>query len=212
MGTLPVFLSPDGQGAHPTSTRCSSHTWTSRDSTDSLTLMQLRGKLVILLIFVAATAMSGYAWWHQLQAGRRSAAFWGSDAAVLVRYAPEVEFISLRPKSEDPESSPFTLMIDNLEYVLGQPLNITSSRGMVHVRHALIDDLSFDWDSTADDTGQWEFLLRFRDGQRQATAAVDTKTGHIYFLDGLRVARFIPKIATAFQQKRDEWQKLARSP
>ncbi len=172
-------------------------------------LAEQRGKLVILLMISVAMAMSGYAWWHQFQSGRRSAEFWGTAATIQVRYAPRVEFLRLHRKGEIAEPARETLTIRGMEYIVGDPFDVTRSRGMVHARHALVDDLSFDWSSRAPETANWEFLLRFRDQGQPVTAAFDTERGLVCFVDQSRVNQFIPKIAAAFRQKRDEWMKLA---
>src|SRR6185436_17481722 len=99
-----------------------------------------RGKLVIVLIITVALAMSGYAWWYQLQASRRSAEFWGTDAAVLIRYAPQVEFLKLRPQGTSNDPAVESVAIRGVEFEAGAPVDITRSRGMVHARHALVDD------------------------------------------------------------------------
>jgi hypothetical protein len=166
-----------------------------------------RGKLVILLMIAVAIAMSGYAWWHQFQSGRRSAEFWGSAEAVRVRYAPHVEFRVLRPAEESASQEKY-LTILGVPYHVDEPVDVTQSRGLVHARHALVDDLSYDWNASIPTNTNWEFLLRFRDRDQLVTVAFDAEQGLICFVDQSRVNQFIPKIAAAFRQKRDEWKKL----
>ena len=171
-----------------------------------------RGKYVILLIFAVAIAMSGYAWWYQYKMGRRTSAFWGPAGVVLIQYAPQVEFVPLfptRPDRPDQESVENSLNIGGVEFWLDEPLDVTHSRGLVHVRHALVDDLSIDWDATALESKQWDFLLRIRDGEQHVTVAIDTESGQLYYVEGSRLAQLIPNIAAAMRQKRDDWEKLA---
>lgn len=160
--------------------------------------------------------MSGFAWWYQYKMGRRSAAFWGPTGVVLVQYAPEVDFVPLFPQknSQNQDSSVPTLAIDGVEWWAGEPINITNSRGLVHVRHALVDDLSFDWAApTTSRPKRWEFLLRFRDRDQHVTVAIDTESGQLFYVEGARIAQFIPHIGAAMRQKRDDWQKMVpRSP
>ena len=89
----------------------------------------MRGKFVILLMIAVAIALSGYAWWHQFQAGRHSAEFWGSADAVHVRYAPRVEFLPLRPHDPTAEPARETLAIRGIEYVVGDPVDVTGCAG-----------------------------------------------------------------------------------
>jgi hypothetical protein len=159
-------------------------------------------------MIVVAIAMSGYAWWHQFQSGRQSAEFWGPAEAVLVRYAPRVEFLVLRENGDEPAGETLTVL-GTQEYEADEPIEVTGWRGMVHARHALVDDLSYDWNAPIPANAKWEFLLRFRDRDRLVTVAFAPEQGLICFVDRSRVNSFIPKIADAFRQKRDEWLKLA---
>lgn len=155
-----------------------------------------------------ALGMSSYAWWHQRQAGRQSAEFWGKPSTVLVRYAPQVEFLSLRPAGADETGT--ILEIRGQRFLVGPSVDVTRSRGMVHARHALVDDLSFDWSATPSGRFEWDFLLRFQDGNQQLVAAIDSEQGVVCNVNGSRVLQLIPKIAAAMRKKRDEWQQLLR--
>jgi hypothetical protein len=169
-----------------------------------------RGKLVILGIFAMAIGLAGYAWWHHLQAGRRSAHFWGAPSAVQVRYAPQVEFLPLRPL--DPTDEPLGKMVTicGTAYSVGDPVEVTGTRGLVHARHALVDDLSYAWSTKPADLGTWEFLLRFRNAEQTVTVAFDTEQGRICYVEQSKLNQLIPKIALAFRQKRDEWRNRGR--
>jgi len=169
-----------------------------------------RGKLVIVLMISIAVAMAGYAWWHQREAGRLSAEFWGTESAIAVRYAPSVEFVPLQTKVENADSTANVQVICGGEYVVGNAIDVTRTRGLVHARHALVDDLSYDWKAPTDKEAHWEFLLRFRDQDHTVTAAIDAEQGLVCTVDQSRVQQLIPKIAAAFRQKRDEWRKLVK--
>jgi hypothetical protein len=173
--------------------------------------VEQRGKLVILLMVALGMALAGYAWWHQRQAGRRSTAFWGTAGAMRVRFAPEVEFLPLVPAdaAADPTAERSRLTIGEASYGVGEPVRLAGSRGLVHARHALLDDLSYDWQAAPTTEGNWEFLLRFRDGSEPVTAAFDTERGWIHFVEQGRTLQLIPKIAAAFRQKGSDWHALA---
>ena len=174
--------------------------------------MEQRGKFVIVLMIATALGLAGYAWWHQRQSGRMSTEFWGTQSALIVRYGPTVEFLPLQPKSTEQEddSQANTQLICGREYQVGESVDITRTRGLVHARHALVDDRSYDWTAPKQKNGEWEFLLRFRDKDRSVTAAFDAERGLVCVLDQSQIQQFIPKIATAFRQKRDEWRKAKR--
>ena len=100
------------------------------------------GKLVIIGILAVALAAAGASWWFRYNATRRTADFWGSEDARLIRDAPSV----LLYTSEGPDQE------------------ISSARGLLHLRAALLEDRSFRWPARAvSDDVDWEHGLIFRD-------------------------------------------------
>jgi hypothetical protein len=182
-----------------------------------------RGKLVVVVMFVTAIGMGGYAWWHQYQGGRRCAEFWGTRAMVIVRYAPRTEFFSLIPidkaTNQDAASKRPTptistqatappVVIDGQQYISMNYKHISAAPGLVHARHVLVDDSSFVWNSSPDECQpQWEFLLRFTDDAGQVTVVFDTQCGWIQWHEENRRVRLIPSLAEAFRKKQSDWGK-----
>jgi hypothetical protein len=127
--------------------------------------MQLRGRTVVVGIFVLAVLMAGGAWWRRLQESRHAAEFWGRSRAPLVVGNTDVSFLVLRDeRTQDPGT----------ESTLGRPVakvfELTGKPGLVHFRYALTQDANFEWDKMRtvplDDPGDWAYALRFTDGTR----------------------------------------------
>src|SRR6185295_18699265 len=84
-----------------------------------------------------ALLMAAFAWWWNRQQGRRALEFWGKDSALAIRDGKKVELLRLRPKSsrsadlKDPE--------------VVETKDISRAQGLIHARHSLLQDASFDW-------------------------------------------------------------------
>lgn len=125
--------------------------------------MQLRGRTVVVSIFVLALVMAGGAWWRRLQESRHAAAYWGAKRAPLIVGNTKVFFVILG--NDDGQDS--AAMV-----VAGRPVakafDLSEKRGLVHLRYALTQDANFDWDKLRivplDDPGDWTYALRFFDG------------------------------------------------
>src|SRR3712207_1156081 len=117
--------------------------------------MELRGKLVIAFIFAVATGLAAYAWIHQRASVRRSSEFWGTDGAICIRQADRVEFLRLEPDSGDRANGGQSTLVMGISYRVADSIEITRSRGLLHARHALVSDLSFEWNGGSPPAGAW---------------------------------------------------------
>ncbi len=168
--------------------------------------MQLRGQHIVALIFAIAVAMGGYSWWNSYQRGRRILAVWGSQAAVLIRYAPQVELWRLGP-SLNSQPGQATLELEETTLVVQEKANISDVRGLVHARHALVEDSSFVWPSVATDGGSqnWTFAMHFVGPAGQSTLVFDTQGGQVKLLKSHRSAVLQPTLAAAFKERSRRW-------
>lgn len=112
------------------------------------------GKLLITGIVVLALLLAGFSWWFRFQATHRTAQFLGPDAARLIRDAPLVEAFRWNEPVAFADHSTAT----------GK--DVTHARGITHLRAALLEDRSYDWDSPHDQPRLYRFCLRFTDAQR----------------------------------------------
>lgn len=165
-----------------------------------------RGQWGIVVIVAVAVSMSAFAWWYRVSQSRQAMAFWGGETALLVRRAPVVELWRLRSKTEDspsdepaaqtpsesaerrpqpsePTASSEIAFPDAPQLVVADKLDISDVRGLIHARHALVEDASFDWDRLRqaglqdDEPRDWEFVLRFIDGSSEVSARIDLENG-----------------------------------
>src|SRR4051794_18776886 len=102
------------------------------------------GKLLIIGILAVAFVAAAGSWIFRYNATHRAAELWGPQVAQLIRDAPVVEFRKITPPLEGALPAHES---GELEQHLGGPelINITSAAGLVHLRNALVEDLSFDW-------------------------------------------------------------------
>jgi hypothetical protein len=109
------------------------------------------GKLVILAILAVAVVAAGTSWWFRYKATRRAAEFWGAEGSQLIRDAPVV-LLGRR----------------------GQTADISQARGLTHLRNALLEDRSFNWDSTTFGKmdNDWAWALTFHDAASNKTLTI----------------------------------------
>ena len=166
-----------------------------------------RGKLVILFIFGLSTAMGVYAWWHNFQQGRRCLALWGSDAATLIRFAPQVEILELAPPASDASDQP-TLQFSEQTFSIVHAKDITAVRGLIHARQSLIEDATFDWNASSRASGRhedWQYAMRFTAADRTATLVFDRAGSHVRLIPLEREGVLRPERAQAFQLRLPQW-------
>lgn len=110
------------------------------------------GKLTVVAIVSAAVVVGGWTVWFQHQRSRAVLAFWGPNAARLISAAPDVEIIA-----QDSKGS------------LSAAKDIRQARGIQNIRHALIQNETFLWDTLSDrGLTDGNYQLRFREGSRVA--------------------------------------------
>jgi hypothetical protein len=125
------------------------------------------GKLVILSILAVALAAAATSWWFRYSATHKAAEFWGSHTAQLIRDAPTVELFAVAALAgkELHEEGGRLKQIDHLAK------DITGARGLTHLRNALLEDRSFDWEKPESIMPEhWGYILIFRE-QKTARAS-----------------------------------------
>jgi len=172
-----------------------------------------RGKAVILGIFLLALVLSGYAWWHQYRQGPRCRDFFGTEAVQLIRLAPRVDLLRLTelPVEESaPDSSATVLEIAGIRVRVSDEVEVTGTPGMLHARHALLQDHNYHWDKpTADCMSRWEFALRFSGDGNDTVIAFDAQCNQIGLSGSERTAPFVPELMATYAKKSHEWEDRA---
>jgi hypothetical protein len=130
------------------------------------------GKLLLIGILSVAIVAAASSWWFRYNATHRTAAFWGGDAAALIRDAPEVKLHvttigAVGDLANNPDASPVSSDFD-----------VSHARGLTHLRNALLEDFNFAWSDlhdwppiNADDFHDWRWILEFRDPRTGKFAA-----------------------------------------
>jgi hypothetical protein len=127
--------------------------------------MQVKGKTIVLTALAVALVMSGGAWWYHYRASRQAAQFWGPEATQLLIGKGDVAFLELAAEDEV-EDSPATA--DGLAGMgVAKTHDLTDQPGLIHLRHALTQDVSFDWAGRQrkplNGAGPWKYAMRFSD-------------------------------------------------
>jgi hypothetical protein len=128
------------------------------------------GKLVILAIVAVALAAAGTSWWFRYRATSQAAQFWGTHRVRLIRDASIVELCAV---SELPDKEEWVRLkrTDQLKQIDRRAKDITGARGLTHLRNALLEDRSFDWEGPESRVPErWGYILIFRE-QRTARAS-----------------------------------------
>lgn len=146
--------------------------------------------------------MGGYAWVHHYQQGRRCVELWGADAAALIRYAEHVEALELTTSGDD-ESDVLSVAGERL--YIERSIDITDRKGLVHARQALIEDASFTWNVTANETPEWKFALRFREEAGEATLVFDVAGHSVHLIGAERSGTVTPDMMAAYETKLPVW-------
>ncbi|MFN9369505.1 MAG: hypothetical protein ACK6CT_12210 [Planctomycetia bacterium] len=115
-----------------------------------------RGRLVVALIVVLGICLAMFAFWYQWRQTRRCLDFLGAAVAGDVSRADRVELWRLGPGS-GPRRLAVTARYD-----------VSRAPGLVHLRHALVEDASFIWEAVppAGDSGprpvpEWATAIAF---------------------------------------------------
>ena len=133
-----------------------------------------KGKLAIIAIFGMAVLMSVYAWWHNIHTGDQVIDFFGIETATRLRHASEIELIILEDESV---SQGATLNTSRGRVGVKSVQDISSTRGLIHMRHIFIQDHTYEWESVVPDiAAEWVFALRFRDSRGETTLAFAPST------------------------------------
>ncbi|MBP87990.1 MAG: hypothetical protein CMJ64_14905 [Planctomycetaceae bacterium] len=168
-----------------------------------------RGKLVILFIFGLSAVMGGYAWWHHFNQGRKCLELWGGEAAALIRYAPVVEAMRFGGASE---KSGNVLQIAGKGIAIEQHVDVSGTPGLVHARHALIEDASFLWKQPVPtESVEWTFALRFVDGEQRVTIAFDEIAARVHFVEAGKDGILTQTLRDAYQQRIPAWIEASNS-
>ncbi|MCI0361679.1 MAG: hypothetical protein L0211_24610 [Planctomycetaceae bacterium] len=162
-----------------------------------------RGKLAVVAMFAVALAAATFAWWWNYSRGQRCLTFYGADAALLIRTAPNVELLELSPDTDKPEDRTVArLVVGERTYLIHRVTTISQAQGLIHARTSLVDDASFRWDAASGDcAGEVRNAIRFTDdaNNSRSTLAFDFGCQRMWYAERQKSAALIPKVAQGWQ-------------
>ena len=159
-----------------------------------------RGKIVVGSILLVALAMAAFAWSWNYNRGRKSMDFWGRDAAVLIRQAPQVELWRLAGDN-DSQAEVERITAGGMSLAVVERTDISQAQGLLHARFALTEDASFDFsESKPANKPRWDYAVRFTRDGHAATVLFDFTNSRVGIAEQDRTARAVPKINAGWQQ------------
>lgn len=174
--------------------------------------MMNRGKLAVLAIFCLAAMMGGIAWWSRFAQGERILKLW-PDHASLINDAPEVTLLALQPVDDserDPHDPPLTILSEDWRIL--KQVDLAGAAGLLHARHALVQDTSYTWEITPAPKPHWDFVLQFRDPPRQASLAFDLNASQVCLVETGAAVTMKAFLARAMRKKFDDWRSFRPMP
>jgi hypothetical protein len=161
-----------------------------------------RGKFVILLIFVAAAAVSVAAVWYRHQQMRHVLETFTAQVAQLIAYAPEAEILQLgAPKEavigEDPQAGTEEIKIAHRIYPIIARKKVESSRGFGKLRADLVRDSNYAWPEPTDvvvekTLAEWQYVLVLTNEKDQAQLAFSPNSCQMMLVDAVRIVSIAP--------------------
>ena len=142
----------------------------------------VQGKYVIFVIFGTALAMAIFAWQFRISEGDDVLDYWGVESANLLRHANKVEFLKL--DSAGVAAADSTLTSDGTPQNIVSTEDISSRKGLIHARHMFIVDHTYLWEESPPKNIQdWDFALRFSEGDKEVTLAFHKQSHAVQMLN-----------------------------
>lgn len=154
------------------------------------------GKLLVAGLIAAGLAAAMTAWWHQHSQTQAALAFWGGETAGLINRSDRVEVQAIDGVA--------VVSRDRLFQPGSTAKDITTARGLVHFRHSLLVDASFDWNAELKTVPAWEYAVRFSDAERDAIVLFDLKNKLAAPLDDAPMVASMAPIAEGVRTYLDE--------
>jgi hypothetical protein len=145
-----------------------------------------RGKIAVLSMLALAVAAASFAWGWNVRRGARCMAFFGSEAAALIRTAPTVEILEIDPTKSG--------------LAISRRIDISRAPGLLNARAALLDDASFDWNAPPAATTNVSRVVRFAAGERDVLLRFDHGQRALEVVPEGEIATLDPKTSAGWKQ------------
>jgi hypothetical protein len=164
--------------------------------------MHNRGKIVVLAIFAVALGMASFALWWNWGLGKRSLEFWGTEGGLAIRDAKKVEILRLKSPSHLNLNDQGTPKKNAFLFDVQETKDVTGEHGLVHARHSLLEDASFQWNKKAVTMigPDWKYAVRFQHESKESTVMLDLNSGVIGSWEENRAIPLSPKTAAGWKQ------------
>ena len=131
----------------------------------------MQGKTIILLAAAIGLGLGALSVVYHHSLGRRAIAWWGPAGMELIAYAPRVDALKISPMQGDAKADGESVTIDSQKYRVERRQDVSQWPGIDHVRHGLLQDVNFNWDSKSRRSNEinWKYALEFIDGDRRLT-------------------------------------------
>jgi len=140
--------------------------------------MEIRGRIVVITVFVVAIGLSVAAWRHNYVQTDQSARFWGRERALLLLRSPQLELLTLanreldRLKDDDEAEGEGKVASSDVlaaNWLVVDSHDLSNAPGLIHFRHALTYDDNYLWNERSAKATEFDaaYALRFSDGKDQ---------------------------------------------
>jgi hypothetical protein len=154
-----------------------------------------QGKYAVLGMLGLAVLASAFAWYWNVNRGHKSLAFYGSEAAALIRGARTVEIFA-RPSANQIEPPG----AEGGVTAMTRQIDISRAPGLLNARSSLLDDHSYDWEiSRAADSTEDRVLIRFVNGNEQVMLRFDIGARTVEIIPEGRKATLVAKTAEGWR-------------
>jgi hypothetical protein len=109
----------------------------------------MQGKYTVLMIFLLAGGMAGFAWWVNYQRAAHCREYWNEDYASAIRFAKTVNVYELANVAEANWKNSI------------RSVNVSSLPGFLHARTSLLQDASYDWSAKSEQSQNAKYVLVF---------------------------------------------------
>lgn len=124
------------------------------------------GNKVVLGIFALAIGAGVLSWVYRYQATHDSQLFWGPNFSQLIADPERVTAFGL--EDEQSKEASAKLQVVGKTYYRRLPKEVTTERGMIHLRNSILTDANYNWEKPVD-TENWKWCLEFVKEDRTAT-------------------------------------------
>ena len=143
-----------------------------------------QGKYAVIAIVGVGIVAAAFGWYWNVHRGRGTLAFYGPEAASLIRSAPTVEIL-VPPSNQGAKT---------------REIDISRAPGLLNARSSLLDDASYEWNKApADDSAGGSVVIRFRSPRNEAMLRLDFDARTVRVLPDGKKATLVKKTAEGWR-------------